>query len=265
MRTNTSNLVRSCVPILERIASAFRLRGLRAGPFLILLSVVIATVPQSAEAVITLSGFELYTSTATGSYNPPYGGYRYTSNSNDLTANADALTKLGAPSQTTAIQFPLSLGLNTFAFQLDPTHGNGKNVDPQAFAGVNLFFSGDGSSYNPNSMGIASNLTGFVPTNGGTFQFPAAGVLVQDYGPYGLIGPGPTFTPEPYSGAHSFTIGGQTVTITALSINHTPSGSLTLNVVPEPASLGLMAFASFGLLARRTSRLRRASIATFPK
>lgn len=131
------------------------------------------------------------------------------------------------------------IGLNTFTFQVDPTRGNGNSIDPQAFAGVNLFFTGDGSSYNPGTMGIASHLTAFVPTNGGAFQFPQAGALLQDYGP---IGPGFTFTPEPYSGATSYTIGGETVTISALSINHTPAGSLTLSVsVPEPTSIGLLA------------------------
>jgi MYXO-CTERM domain-containing protein len=56
----------------------------------------------------------------------------------------------------------------------------------------------------------------------------------------------------PYGGATSFTIGADTIKLTALSIDHNPAGSMTLTVaVPEPGALSLLALGGLALLRRR--------------
>ena len=130
---------------------------------------------------------------------------------------------------------------------------------PGGYAGIDLMFSGDGSSYNP-AAGTSrrTDLAAFVQSysSSASFAFPTAGTLVHDYAQY---------TPAyqvAYSGATSFTIGNETVTLTALQFppGGGTTGSMTLLVtaVPEPASLLLGGLGMLGMLAYAAVRRKAA-------
>lgn len=194
----------------------------------------------SAFATISLVGIDIYDSGTDGTNIA--GGYRYSSNSSDF-SYADELT-LGTSSQAKPISFALAEGDNTFTFS--PTSGvDGTGPgDTGTYTGFVFFFDDTGTSYNPTTNGIAADLAAYVVSGTSAFAFPAAGVGVQDYGPNG----GQT----PYSGATSFSLDGETVTLTALTSNSTPAGTFTLNASsPEPVSVGILALSGIGLLGRR--------------
>ncbi len=223
------------------------MKSVGIGMLLVILSVLASSSANVVQAGgIDLVGFDLYSSGTDGTN--VGGGYRYSSNSNDSGAYAQQLTPgIGGP-QTAAISFPLHLGANTFTFAPDPNYHGSTGVNPGGDAGVNLFFNGTGTSFNPTTNGILSDLTAFVPTAGGAFAVPSAGTLVQDYGPNGGA--------VAYSGLSTFLVGTDSVTVTALSIGTTPSGSVTLYVTPEPSSLmlcGLGAVGLFMVVRRRRS------------
>ena len=187
-----------------------------------------------AFATISLVGFDLYASDATGA--TTNGGFRYTSNSSDSGASHEALTN-GSGTQSTGISFALASGDNSFTFTPNNNFGTG------AFTGVVFFFNDTGTSFNPTTS-VDAEYAAFGPVNSSTFAFPANGVLVEDYKPNGGA--------VAYGGATSFSIDGQTVTLTALATDGTPAGSFTLTLVaPEPASLGILGLSGAGLLVRR--------------
>lgn len=191
---------------------------------------------------VSLVGFDLYSSGSDGTN--AGGGYRYTSNSNDGGAYYQQLTPTVGSPQTQAISFGLHTGSNTFDFNV----GCCGSVNPGSFAGVELFFNGTGASYNPTTNGIAGDLSAFVSTSGGAFTIPTGGTGVQDFGPGGGL--------AAYSGATSFAVGSDVITLTALNITTTPSGSFTLFVTPEPGSFLLMGLGALaiGLVVRRRRR-----------
>jgi hypothetical protein len=212
------------------------------------LGIVLACCSIS-HAEIYLVGFDLYSSEATGasSDDPVPGGYRWSSNSSESGGIArQQLTEVSPAggSQTLGISFPLVNGSNTFTFAENPNYPPGGTPNPGSFAGVNLFFNDTGVSYNPSQTGIAGNLAAFVPTNvsSPTVSYPGAGVLVDDYGP------GVNVTA--YSGAQSYVVDGQAITVTALSVTTTPTGSITINV-PEPGSVSILSLGVAALLRRR--------------
>jgi hypothetical protein len=195
---------------------------------------------------IDLAGFELYSSTTSGvTVNV---GYRYTSNVHDIGAYYQNVTPAVGPTQGQSIDFPLAVGTNTFTFApIDGAH-DASLLGPDA--GINLFFT-SGGSFNP-SASAPSDLTVFgPPDSSGTFAAPVAGTLVQDYGAIDTGGS------VPYDGATSFEIGDKIVTVTALSLTGTPSGTITLTVisVPEPSSIvaifGLCGMGLVGFAVRR--------------
>ena len=195
---------------------------------------------SSAFATISLVGIDIYDSGTDGTN--VAGGYRYSSNSSDF-SYADELT-LGTSSQAKPISFALAAGDNTFTFS--PTSGidGTGSGDTGVYTGFVFFFDDTGASYNPTTAGIAADYAAFVPSGTSAVTFPAAGVLVQDYGPGG----GQTA----YSGTTSFSLDGETVTLTALSSDSTPAGSFTLNASsPEPATVGMLALSGVGVLSRR--------------
>jgi hypothetical protein len=184
-----------------------------------------------------LVGFVLYRSTSVGA--SVDSNYFYTSNTN-LAALRQTLTPASGSAQTSSISFELSPGANTFRFT--PTAA----VDPGEYAGVQLYFNTTGSIFEPNAPGFAPNLAAFVLTDSSSYSAPSNGTNVIDYGnSFGAL--------VPYSGATSFTIGGYEISVSSLTINHSPSGSVTLSVVavPAPATIGLLGLAGLGAARRR--------------
>jgi PEP-CTERM motif len=183
-----------------------------------------------------LVGFLLYRTAPDGTaINDPYF---FTSNIN-ISAFREILTASSGPSQTASISFPLATGDNVFTFTPD------NQGDPGDYAGIELFFNNTGTSYDPSSPGVAPDLAAYLRTESSALAFPIAGTQIIDYGnSYGSL--------VSYGGATSFSIGGHTITLTALSIDHTPQGSMTLTVaVPEPGALSLLGLGGVALLRRR--------------
>jgi len=179
-------------------------------------------MPTSSQAQVFLVGAIYYSSDSVG-FNSG-GGYAYTTNSATFGQLARLGLHLGANFQNNAISFPLATGPNNFTFDV------ATSFPPGPFGGIEFFLSNSATSFNPaGSAGIPGNLAAFTATNnGGVFSNPAAGILVRAYD---------VTTNAPYSGATSFDVGGETVTITEFTSSNFPGGTFTLNVisaVPEP-------------------------------
>lgn len=213
---------------------------------LIVAMVVFAMTSAANAATITLAGFALYSSTSTGATNST--NFLYSSNPN---FGFGAVTLTGTSpvtaAQTLSIDFDLQLGNNTFALAL--------GLVPGGFAGVDLFFSGTSTSYNPVTLTSRTpDLAVFVQSysNSASFAFPAAGVLVHDYVDYGAL----TYQ-DAYSGATSFVIGDKSVTVSALQFppgaGTTGTITLTVSQVPEPGTFSMLLFGStmLGLVRRK--------------
>jgi len=128
----------------------------------------------------------------------------------------------GAPFLT-----PLAIGTNTYSLNFMPGW-----LSADGHYGVNLFF-GDNDS--PNISVVLTVSTSAIAANGNATTFKLMGA---DQGNY-----------VPGANTLSFTVGTETVTLTAFSINEAPeaasmSGSMTLEVtnsaIPEPQSAALM-------------------------
>jgi hypothetical protein len=200
---------------------------------------IAVALSHSVSAAISLVGIDITDSDANGTATDP--GYRYSSNSNDFSF-ADELT-LGASSQAKPISFTLATGANTFTFS--PTSGvDGTGPgDTGTYTGFVFFFNDTGTSFNPTTSGNSPDLAAYVQSGTSAFAIPAANTLVEDYVPNG--------GGVAYSGATSFSLDGQTVTLTALTSDSTPAGTFTLTVTPEPASLSILMIGGIGLLRRR--------------
>jgi hypothetical protein len=200
-------------------------------------------ISHSASAAISLVGIDIYASAADGSVSNP--GYRYSSNDNDF-SYADEIT-LGASTQAKPISFALASGDNTFIFS--PTSG----VDGTGpgytgtYTGFDFFFNDTGTSFNPTTAGNVPSLAAYVTSGTSNYAYPANGTLVIEYAPNG--------GQVAYSGATSFSLDGQTVTLTAMTSDSTPAGTFTLTVsTPEPATLALLVMGGIGLVKRRRRR-----------
>lgn len=184
-----------------------------------------------------LVGFVLYRCTPDGTaINDPYF---YTSNGN-ISAFRQTLTSGTGSTQVVGISFELSLGDNTFAFTPSGF------ANPGSHAGVQLYFNSTGAPFQPLGPGIAPDLAAFVPTAAAPWSYVPAATQVISYGD--------SFGPlVSYGGATSFTVGGHVITLSALEIDHAPSGSFTLSVsaVPAPAALPLLAIAAIAGRRRR--------------
>ncbi|MBX9736377.1 MAG: hypothetical protein K2X32_05575 [Phycisphaerales bacterium] len=190
-----------------------------------------------------LTGFLLYRSNADGSANNN-PAYFYTTNGN-IGAARQTLTPSIGPAQTVGISFLLTPGANTFTFATNFP------VDPGLFAGVQLYFNTTGTPFQPIGAGVAPDLAAFVGTSSPSpLANPAAGAGIIDFGN--------SFGPlAAYSGATSVTVGNWVISVSALSINRTPTGSMTLSVVaiPSPAAAALLGLG--GLMAAGGGRRRR--------
>jgi hypothetical protein len=163
-----------------------------------------------------LVGFELYRCNQSGTaINSPF--WFYSTNPN-VNASRQSIST-GGPAQAIQIIFPLATGTNQITFSTNSP------ADPGAFAGVELFFSDNATSFNPVTPGVVPHLCACVSTSGGSPFFPAAGTGVIDYGnSYGPL--------SRCSGSTVAVVAGHRVTLTGLTIGHVPSGSLTLSVEP---------------------------------
>jgi hypothetical protein len=195
---------------------------------------------------IFLVGFEVYAANPGGE--SAGGGFKYTSNINDTTFTPEALTLSGGSTQTSAISFALTTGVNTFTF-VPPSDVPLTNLFG---AGIELFLSTSSTSFNPTTNGIAGNLVVYQQTNVNGAPLGATGIEVEDYGP----GIGNALYTGPSSA--SLLIGGETVTVTNLFTDINAAGSITLAVssVPEPNALVLLGLGTAGLLfhGRRHTR-----------
>jgi hypothetical protein len=200
---------------------------------------------SAAIADPNLVGFVLYRADESGNaINSPF--YFYSSNP-QIFASRQTLVPAAGPAQATSISFPLLDGSNTFSFSTN------EPANPGNFAGVQLYFSDDPTSFNPNVAGVAADLAAYIPVGSSVLNSVAADRLLIDYGnSYGAL--------VAYSGASSFQVGDRIITISALSIDSSPAGSMTLNVtqIPAPAALALFAAAGFGATRRNRARAVKA-------
>ena len=157
----------------------------------------------------------------------------YTTNSSNSDFGRFTLSLNGGTDQGSAIEFDLASGANVFTFTTPGgTFGN--------YGGLELFFApttGPGSgSLNPSDTGYPADLALTIPFKGtaGNPTAPAAGTVIQDYG----VGDSTT----KYSGATSYTVGGQIITLSDASATDSSSGGFTINVAaaPEPSTWVLM-------------------------
>ena len=188
--------------------------------------VFVACAESELRAQVTLTGAQLYSAGGNNNGTVSGGGYRYTTNSAD--GGGFALAIDGDDTKATSVV--LEMGDNVFSFS-----GTVAPADPGSYVGLQLFFTDTDllpdDSFNPETnSGVAGDLTVFTPINspGDTLSTVAAGIQVQTYD-VGAIGP--AFA----SGLQSFTVGSNTVSVTAFSVTNTPfnpSGSFTLTVTP---------------------------------
>lgn len=194
-----------------------------------LLTLVMANAGHAA--TITLAGFEGYVATSGGA-DANGSGYFFSDNSNAGVATAQLTeTSPSSPAQTKAINFPLALGSNTFSIYYGYPPSNN-----QPYAGIGLFFTSDGTSFNPTNLGTGDPNLSIFGAGTGAFTVTPASTSVPDYASNSN-----TFQDISYGGATSFSADGLNVSVTSFSYsNSSSSGTLTLNVtaVPEPALAG---------------------------
>ncbi len=195
-------------------------RALSASATLLLAGgATLCSMPQ-ANAQVSLVGVLLTSNTSTGA-DATNGVFRFSTNQNtDFTSLV-----VGANGQfyASGIDLPLHTGDNVFTFTNDG--GN-----PGTFGGIELFLnSTGGGSYNPNGGGRPADLDVARDTAAANpFFVPVAGKKIADYSANsGVLS---------YGGASSFLVGGQTVSVTAFSIDTSAQGGFTLRVAPSGAS-----------------------------
>jgi hypothetical protein len=205
---------------------------------------------STAGATLVLSGANVYSSNSDGSTSATGFGYRYTTNSAE-SASVLTVTDTTAGftgSGTSAIALVLTTGANTFTF------AGGGAVPPNGGNGLNLFFGS--SSYNPTNQGtgpaggVPGNLTVSEVVGGSTVVVPTAGITIERYDASNGTATAANFGAFA-NGNTSYTVGSQTISVSAYSVTANDAGTFTLTVAPEPASIGILAMGFLGLLCRR--------------
>jgi hypothetical protein len=123
----------------------------------------------------------------------------------------------------------LTPGVNTIQFISDLNESAGFSA---GYVGMNLFLNGTGTSFNPITGPNPGTLTITGHAGSPTFFVDAGGTSILSYDS-GLSG-------TMANGATSFTVNGQTVTVTGFTVSSLgtsgfPVGTLTLYVTPAPA------------------------------
>ncbi|MCW3055583.1 MAG: hypothetical protein JWN14_4753 [Chthonomonadales bacterium] len=223
---------------MKKISSAVNLG-------LVTLSFAGLMATSSANAQTFLVGAYLFGANGTGATTSP--SYQFDTNTNNPTI---ALIVNGIGKGFTA---PLSLGANAFTFaggsSAFPLSGNGD---------LGLFFDTVNNPYSPLVTSRTPDLLVSRDSTGAlAFFVPASGTTINDfhYSPSTLAA----------NGLPTFSLGGQTIAVTAYSVNTAPAGTFTLNVTPfvaptpEPGVTGLLvglgvSGGAFALRRRRTAK-----------
>jgi hypothetical protein len=197
---------------------------------------ILSLVATPAFGTAYLVGAQLYSCTADGTNGGgPFGAvYQYSTNS----ATIHQPLGLSGPD---AFPFALGAGANPISFD---TGG----VDPGDYACMNLFFDDADVRFDPPydpEAPVPGDLVVIAPVDGAGFAFPAAGVVVQSFNSTGS-----SVIAAEYSGATSFEVGGQTLTVSAFTVNASIDGSFTIEA-PEPGTGAAAVAAAFALLGVR--------------
>jgi hypothetical protein len=194
---------------------------------LLIIAMVVCTIPQSVNADFYLNGgIATMISLNGASFGTPaeYDSFVDSANAPLYFNNATETSQL------------LSVGTQSFTVA-----GQGG-----AFTGLALFFTSTSTQLS-GTTNFDREPDLYVYANGGPFQFGAAGIDVVTLGAFSE--PGGTYAA--YSGATSFTIGFETVTVSGWDGT---TLSLTLTAVPEPSSLALISLIFLAASFRRSKR-----------
>lgn len=202
-------------------------------------------VPATSNAQSYLVGAYLFAADSTGATTNT--GYQYDTNGSNISApllingfgkNFSQLLTTGANS------FTFSSGSQPFTL--------GPNGD------LGLYFSSSPTAFSPSTSAPPPNLLVSRPVGSGTFFTPLVNTSINNYR-YNTAAVSAT-------GASTFNVGGNTLSVTSYSVTSTPNGTFTLNVspniapasTPEPGTVGLLAsLGTMGILAVRRRRILR--------
>ena len=200
---------------------------------------------------VHLVGAQIYHSDANGVIADH--GYQKSTNINNAVVHlpifprgnpASALDDQIFPAANIAISFPLFLGENQFDY-------SGEGHHPVSNYGLNLFFNGDGISYNPAPVdAIPGDLTVTVPAESSTFSTVSANLMIQSY-----ANTGSSLSGVESNGNDAMQIGDYEITVTHYdATNNTPTapvGSFIIfveNYVPQIQAPDDIAMESTGTL-----------------
>jgi hypothetical protein len=209
------------------------------------LSVAGLMATSSANAQTFLVGAYLFGANGSGATTAP--GYQYDTNTSNVASFGLNVTP---PNVSKGLSDALSTGANTFTFSFTNTPSS-----PGADADLGLFFGPTGTSYNPATDSRTPDLLVSRDTTGAlAFFVPASSTVINDYHYNGTL--------LTANGLTGIVVGGNTVSVSAYSVNTTPTGTFTLTVTPfvaatpEPGVVGLLAGISVsgGVFALRRRR-----------
>ena len=203
-------------------------------------------IPATSNAQSYLVGAYLFGANSTGTTTNLNYQYDTNTNSGDLPLVVNGVGKNFSQLLTTGVNnFTFSFGTQAF-----PLNG---------FGDLGLYFSSSPAAFNPAIAAPAPNLLVSGATGSGTFFVPLAGTVLNNYHYTGSASANAT-------GASTFSVGGNTLSVTSYSVTSTPTGTFTLNVTPatapvstpEPGTVGLLAsLGTIGVFAVRRRRVLR--------